>query len=667
LIEGVWGSSFRTDDVVTKAIRELRQIFDDKGGRNSEYIQTISKLGYRLTASIKALPQEHSPALLVPEDIIGRPASGRGGVHKHPLNSRFLSQSLLVAGSLVVIGIVAALVFQLRPTRLSEKESTLPNALRDQIALHTLPFTSAPGAEEGPVVSPNGQWVVYQFSAPGPDVEPATWIKPVQGSEARPLHADARGAEVGGAWSSDSKQIVFSRFTQNRCALVIAEPANGTETIVSECNDAIFGFPDFTPGDQSIMLVEPGPRGDAILRRVAIGDGARSDIALSQHDGPLLEAHFAPDGKHLVVRRGDAQSSELFLEEPQTGTFRALTALSARLQGYAWLDNRHIVFSSDHAGPRSLWLLDTSTGGIEPLGGMGASYPSVSQKTHVLVFQRADQRWSLIRSPLRPDAAEEVIHRSTHSETYPILSPNEHRLAFVSDRDGTPQVFVANSENTARALTHLNDADVRLYQWSPDERRLLYGIRKSGGRGQLFSVSVLDGSTRPESDGALDVRSGAYVPERPGALFLEIADHSESAIVQFDAATHASTPIVSDAARPQVSDDGNFVLYVCQHGHALCRWKRRDRSVNVLQTGIYPWNADGWTVVQKSLYWNAFPTGESPGLFMRPIDGEALPKRVRTTNGELGVNGVAIDEAAGVYLSSRAKQNESDLYLVHGW
>ena len=51
LIQTVWPDTFVTDDVLTRAISELRRVFGDDA-KESRFIQTIPKSGYRLIARV---------------------------------------------------------------------------------------------------------------------------------------------------------------------------------------------------------------------------------------------------------------------------------------------------------------------------------------------------------------------------------------------------------------------------------------------------------------------------------------------------------------------------------------------------------------------------------------------------------------------------------------
>ena len=61
LVARVWPGVFVSDDVLHRAIRELRRAFGDDTG-NPTYVETIRKRGYRLIAPWSASrPQRPSP------------------------------------------------------------------------------------------------------------------------------------------------------------------------------------------------------------------------------------------------------------------------------------------------------------------------------------------------------------------------------------------------------------------------------------------------------------------------------------------------------------------------------------------------------------------------------------------------------------------------------
>ena len=67
LIQSVWSDTFVTDDVLTRAISELRKVFEDDA-KDSRFIQTIPRSGYRLIAPVSdAEVKQGNDSISLPE------------------------------------------------------------------------------------------------------------------------------------------------------------------------------------------------------------------------------------------------------------------------------------------------------------------------------------------------------------------------------------------------------------------------------------------------------------------------------------------------------------------------------------------------------------------------------------------------------------------------
>ena len=113
------------------------------------------------------------------------------------------------------------------------------------------------------------------------------------------------------------------------------------------------------------------------------------------------------------------------------------------------------------------------------------------------------------RRPLPAASEPGVIRALTDSghDWAPTASPDGRMVAFVSDRDGKPRIWVRQiAEGSETALTSGPDD---LPRFSPDGASVLF-LRREGGHGSLYRVSILGGEPRKLVESALD---GCWSPD----------------------------------------------------------------------------------------------------------------------------------------------------------
>ncbi len=138
----------------------------------------------------------------------------------------------------------------------------------------------------------------------------------------------------------------------------------------------------------------------------------------------------------------------------------------------------------------------------------------------------------LLRRPsIESQGRVRFISYSGH-DTSPAASPDGHTLAFCSDRDGTPRIWLKQLKGGSEiALTAGPDDFPR---FSPDGTTLLF-TRTRGGRSELWKVAVLGGEPRKLVEDAAD---GDWSPDGRRLVFMrwrQQADRTDSVIVMADA------------------------------------------------------------------------------------------------------------------------------------
>ena len=115
LILTVWPDAFVTDDVLTRAISELRRVFGDDA-KEPRFIQTIPKSGYRLIALVSssgadADPKQavHLATVTAGNDLVTAPAAeaGRSSAHEQTeWRSRTLGLGAIGLAAVILVGVV---------------------------------------------------------------------------------------------------------------------------------------------------------------------------------------------------------------------------------------------------------------------------------------------------------------------------------------------------------------------------------------------------------------------------------------------------------------------------------------------------------------------------------------------------------------------------------
>ena len=188
LMASAWADTAVGDDVLTRAISELRRLFEDDP-KQPHVIETIPKAGYRLIAPITRSKEDAVPAAAPAAETKKASAAVR------PRNRRAARRrARRLAGPCHrrcdVVGAAAA----------SRRETRL---------VRVVPLTVLPGHERWPTFSPDGDQVAFEWDGENSD-NADIYIKMVGSSEVRRLTSDPAG-DGAPSWSPDGQQIAYIR------------------------------------------------------------------------------------------------------------------------------------------------------------------------------------------------------------------------------------------------------------------------------------------------------------------------------------------------------------------------------------------------------------------------------------------------------------------------
>jgi len=580
---------------VNTAISKIREALGDSA-ENPRFVETLPRRGYRFIA---------------PVDVGAGRAPALGHPHGVPLRRRGLLALASVA-ALVLVVAAAWLWFQ-------RVRTTTPEA-----PLTAVPLTTYPGYEDYPSFSPDGTQVAFSWSGEKED-NFDIYVKLI-GAEP-PLRLTTNPAdELSPAWSPDGRWIAFLRdLSGGKYAVVLTSPVPGPERIVTESHRELSGvdgpFLAWSPDSHWLAMVtadKPVELMALFLYSVETGEKRRLTSPPANVSWDSCPA-FSPDGRTLAFVRWVAYwNSNLYLLDLSPGLKpvaqpKQLTHGSWRAASPAWTtEGRSLVFS---VWP-NLWRVDASgTGKPQRLATIGAdgANPAVSRRGNRLAYVQGRGDINIWRIEIPTPGGEakppQKFISSTRGEYSPQFSPDGKKIAFVSDRSGSDEIWVCDADGSnAVQLTVLGGPGAAMPHWSPDGSRLTFQSNLEG-RPEVYVVNASGGSARRMTSSPTFSNNPSWSRDGQWILF----DSSTPKPGIYKVPAEGGPPVlVTDKGGwvPIESPDGKFIYFITDkdtaNGYSLRRVPTQGgeaQQVLMLHGSIV--DLAGYAVVGKGVYFIA--------------------------------------------------------------
>ncbi len=349
----------------------------------------------------------------------------------------------------------------------------------------------------GPVISPNGKWVVYSVTLP--DFEEDSFISqlhlvPADGGESRQLtrgKASARQAR----WSPDSQWIAFVRSVDGKSQIFALRPQGGESVTLSALTTGVQNF-QWSPDGRKIGFIAQEPEDAASKKRKEfLGDFhvVRRDYRFSQFwtldvaeafakatpgkqqtqgtDRHITNFSWTPDSSAIAFTAArtpdlvDRASSDVYQLDLKSGKIRAVVqqagpdnVVLVSPDGKSLLISTYLGVEKYYASNVQLARVSIEGGPLEPLTGSFDENPRALEWNDHGIYFSASQKTASHLFLLDPDTGR--IRRISGPDDAMFSSidfshDGEWMAYSMESTDALPEIYVAETDGShPRKLTN---------------------------------------------------------------------------------------------------------------------------------------------------------------------------------------------------------------------
>ena len=385
---------------------------------------------------------------------------------------------------------------------------------------------------------------------------------------------------------------------------------------------------------------------------------------------------FSPRGDYLAWACGDNPNSvPIYLRRLNDGKVTELVRGMQGIGGLAWSsDGRRIVFSTPWPSG-DLWEVELARPDRAqklPFG-HDAEYITVSYTGHRLAYTQNHTNTNIWRVDLsNPQAPTQKIVASSREQTAPNYSPDGTQIAFQSNRSGSSEIWVSESDGSnAVQLSSFGNSLTGTPRWSPDGKLIAFDSRV-GGEANIYIVDPHGGLPRKLN---IDIRGNnlpSWSHDGKWIYFVNGVDLSNPKIWKVaSTGGHAVQVAKHLGYMPLESPDERYVYFSYDDGQ-LRQVKTDGGGEQQVEGMPLMASIDAWNPFGSGIYFLASPDNEKLEIDFFDLNTKAVrtifamnkfpPDQWGGWNG-----GLPISPDGRWMLFAQMDEFSSDLMMVENW
>ena len=570
LLEAVWRDVIVTENVLTRAISSLRKTLEDDRF-DPNYIETISKTGYRLVASVKR---------------------GEVSTKQKTSSVRFMKRPIAIAaGFVVLLALVAFSVRRILPV--------LPTKVY-------LPFALAnySNAEYWPAISPDGKFVAYGWKGKNND----NWdiYAKLIGTETTLRITESPATELRAEWSADGNYIYYLRYEDGGSTIYKKSVIGDKEIRILRTPAYSFGDFDVSPDEKWVSFNDRQDQMSPLrLKLISLETGEEKWLTAPE-DGYNGDIHstFSPDGTQLAfIREKNSASMQLWLFDLNTEELEQLTSEHISINGFDWSpDASSLIYGSDKSGLYKLWEVNLATkeSNIMQVGDYQMVMPRVAE-TGKTVYAKMKDNVNIWTYNLKNKTAK--AWRATNDlNLNPVVSPNGKKVAFTMNKDRKFEIWVSNLDGSqAVPITNFMGQHINAPRWSPDSESIVFqGFLD--GQADIYQVNALGGVPVNLTKSGADDHTPFFA--KNNIIYFSSNRGGEWGIWKMNVnGTSVIQVVGKNAYAPQVSRDESTIFYCKKDNFGLWAYDLEKEEERLVIEPFHPMHWGSFTVVEKGIYY----------------------------------------------------------------